>query len=50
MTPAENPKEPAKNLGLKFFERKAIKLPMPVNSPAKIVSPSANKKFSEFII
>ena len=46
---AENPKEPAKNLGLKFFDRKAIKLPLPVERPAKIVSPNAKIKFSEFI-
>jgi hypothetical protein len=50
MTPAEKPNEPAKNLGLKFFERKAIVLPIPVDSPARIVSPSANIKFSGSII
>ena len=49
MTPAEKPKDPARNFGLNFLDKKAIRLPTPVANPANIVKPNANKKFPDSI-
>jgi len=43
ITPAEKPKEIVSNLGLNFLESKPIRLPIPVDNPAKRVSENANK-------
>jgi hypothetical protein len=43
MTPAENPNDPERNLGLSFFEKKDIAPPMPVDNPANSVKPKASR-------
>ncbi len=48
MTPAENPRLMAKNLVFVGLARNAIKLPMPVDSPASSVSKNAIAIFPKF--
>lgn len=49
MTPAENPKEADKNLVLALFAKKAIALPIPVESPAISVNINPNTTLSNSI-
>jgi hypothetical protein len=44
ITPAENPKDAARNLGENFLEKRTMPLPMDVDSPAMRVSDSASQK------
>ncbi len=48
MTPAENPIMKEINFGLGLFIKKAIKLPMEVESPANKLNNRASMRFSIF--
>ncbi len=45
MTPAESPEEEGEKSGIGLLREKARALPTPVDSPAKRVSPKANRTF-----
>lgn len=50
ITPAENPRDTAKNLGENLLEKRTTRLPIAVDRPANRVNKNANQKLPPSII